>query len=62
MTIRKVSENRWVLEIKENQKTKELYLELPNEALNQVGWDEGDTILWEELPNGNWSLSKKEES
>ena len=62
MTVKKLSENRWVLEVKENQKTKELYLEFPDEALNQVGWDAGDTILWEELPNGNWSLSKKEES
>lgn len=59
---KKVGENRWVLEVKENQKTKELYVEFPEEALNQVGWDEGDTVLWEELPNGNWSLSKKEES
>jgi hypothetical protein len=62
MTVKKLSENRWVLEVKENQKTKELYIEFPEEALNQVGWDEGDTVLWEELPNGNWSLSKKEES
>jgi hypothetical protein len=60
MTVKKLSENRWVLEIKENQKTKELYVEFPEEALNQVGWDEGDTVLWEELPNGNWSLTKKD--
>jgi hypothetical protein len=60
MSVRKVSENRWILEVKENQETKELYLDLPSDALNQVGWDEGDTILWEELPNGNWSLSKKD--
>ena len=62
MSVRKVSENRWVIQVKEDQKTKELYLEFPPDALNQVGWDEGDTILWEEIPNGNWSLSKKEES
>lgn len=62
MTVKKLSENRWVLEVKENQKTKELYLEFPDEALSQVGWDEGDTLIWEELDNGNWILSKKEES
>jgi hypothetical protein len=60
MSVRKVSENRWVIQVKEDQKTKELYLEFPPDALNQVGWDEGDIILWEELPNGNWSLSKKD--
>ena len=60
MTVKKLSENRWVLEVKENQKTKELYIEFPEEALNQVGWDEGDTLLWEELDNGAWSVTKKE--
>ena len=60
MTVKKLSENRWVLEVKENQKTKELYVEFPEEALNQVGWDEGDTLLWEELDNGAWSVTKKE--
>lgn len=60
MTVKKLSENRWVLEVKENQKTKELYVEFPEEALNQVGWDEGDTLLWEELDSGAWSVTKKE--
>ena len=61
MTARKVSENTWVIEVKENNETKELYLELPQEALNQVGWDEGDTLLWEELPNGSWCLKKRDD-
>jgi hypothetical protein len=60
MTVKKVSESQWVIQVKENQETKELYLELPNEALSQVGWDEGDTIIWDELDNGNWSLTKKD--
>ena len=60
MPVKKLSENRWVLEVKENQKTKELYVEFPEEALNQVGWDEGDTLLWEELDSGAWSVTKKE--
>ena len=53
--------NSWVVQVQEHGKTKELFLEFPPDALNQVGWDEGDTIIWEELPNGNWSLRKKEE-
>jgi hypothetical protein len=58
---KKVGENQWLIELKENQETKELYLDLPLDALSQVGWDEGDTLIWEELDNGNWRLSKKEE-
>jgi hypothetical protein len=38
-----------------------LYIEFPSDALNQVGWDEGDTLIWEELDNGNWSIKKKED-
>ena len=60
MTVKKLSANRWVLEVKENQETKELYLDFPEEVFNQVGWDEGDTLLWEELDNGAWSVTKKE--
>lgn len=53
--------NSWIVQIKQDGKTKELYLEFPEGSLDQVGWDIGDTVLWEELTNGNWSLRKKDE-
>ena len=56
---KKTGEHSWTVQVQEDGKTKELYLELPPEALAQVGWDIGDTVLWEELDNGNWSLRKK---
>ena len=58
---RKISENNWVVTVQENGKTKELFLEFPPEAINQAGWDEGDTLIWEELDHGGWQISKKEE-
>lgn len=61
-TAKKAGANSWVLQVQENGKTKELYIEFPQDALNQVGWDEGDTLLWEELPNGSWSITKKDEN
>jgi len=57
---KKTGEHSWTVQVQEDGKTKELYLELPPEALAQVGWDIGDTLLWEELDNGNWSLKKKD--
>lgn len=57
---RKVNDNNWIITVQENNKTKELYLELPPDAINQAGWDEGDTIMWEELDSGAWQLTKKE--
>jgi len=58
---KKTGEHSWTVQIQEDGKTKELYLELPPDALAQVGWDIGDTLLWEELDHGNWSLRKKDD-
>jgi hypothetical protein len=54
----KLSNNRWIIEVKENEKTKELYIEFPDDALSQVGWDIGDTLNWTDMGDGSWSLSK----
>lgn len=55
-----MSQNSWLVEVQENGKTKELFIEFPPGSLDQVGWDVGDTVIWEELPNGSWSLKKKD--
>jgi len=39
----------------------ELFFEFPDALLNQMGWDVGDTLLWEELPDGSWKLELKKE-
>jgi hypothetical protein len=57
---KKTGEHTWILQVQEDGKTKELYIELPPEALAQVGWDIGDTLLWEELDNGQLGLRKKD--
>src|SRR6056300_448796 len=61
MKYKQMSQNSWIVEVQENGKTKELFIEFPPGCIDQVGWDTGYTILWEELPNGNWSLKKKED-
>lgn len=58
--MKKINDKSWTIEVQENGKTKELYIEFPPGCLDQVGWDEGDTLLWEELPDGSWSIRKKE--
>lgn len=59
--MKKINDKSWILEVQQNGKTKELFIEFPPGALDQVGWDEGDDLIWEELPDGNWSIRKKEE-
>ena len=59
---KKIGNRGWLVKVQENGKDKELYIELPPDALAQVGWDEGDTLIWEELDHGaGWSIRKKEE-
>lgn len=56
---KKTGDNNWLITVQENGKTKELFIEFPPDALDQVGWDEGDTLIWEELDHGAWSITKK---
>ncbi len=58
---RKIDNNNWVITVQEQGETKELFVEFPPDALNQVGWDVGDTLVWQELDHGAWSLTKKDE-
>jgi len=37
-----------------------LVLPLPTELLNQMGWDIGDDLLWEETQHGTYTLRKKD--
>jgi hypothetical protein len=50
---------KWTLEIKEDPTTGEPMLEFPPEVLAKTGWVEGDTLVWRELANGDWTLEKK---
>ena len=46
----------------EDPETKDLIMPIPTELLGQMGWDDGDILLWEEMPDGNsYRLTKKEE-
>ena len=38
----------------------ELFIELSQAELNQVGWSVGDFLVWEEFDNG-WMVKKAEQ-
>jgi hypothetical protein len=38
----------------------ELYLELPNNFIKELGWSEGDTLVWTENDDGSYTLRKEE--
>jgi hypothetical protein len=58
--MKKSGKNKWVLEVQEDPETGDCILEFPPELLETAGWKEGDTLVWEEMDNGAWSLSKKD--
>ena len=44
--------------IQEDPESGELFVELPDKLLKQLGWKEGDDLRWIEEENGNWSIKK----
>ena len=44
------TETRYTIKLIEDPETGGLILPLTSDILNQVGWDKGDTLTWEELP------------
>ena len=50
----------WVLEVQEDPNDPdELILQFTDEILEQAGWKAGDTLIWTDLGNGTWSLTRK---
>ena len=46
------------LQIVEDPQSGDLLLDLTEELCNEMGWTVGDTLKWEDLGNGSWSLRK----
>ena len=58
MKYRKISENVWLVTVQENKKTKEVYIEFPPDAIDQVGWDLGDELQWTIQEDDSVALTK----
>ena len=55
-----MEQKRWTVTLEQDPQTGELIMPFPPDALAQVGWDFGDTLLWTDNNDGSWTLSKKE--
>ena len=49
----------YILDVKEAPDG-DLYIELPDEVLKESGFEIGDTLLWKDMGNNSFQLSKKE--
>jgi hypothetical protein len=52
----------WTIKLETDPETGELIMPLTPDILRQVGWDIGDTLIWEDLHDGRWSLKKKDDA
>lgn len=51
----------WTLTVKQHEDSEDLYIEFPEEILNQLGWKEGDDLIWEGN-NNTYYIRKKDAS
>ena len=51
-----------VLEVQADPETGELYLQFPDELIDQLGWALGDELTWIDNKDGSWTLHKKNKS
>ena len=58
--VSKVEESSHIV-VQEDPDTGELFIELPQRLLAQLGWGEGDDLQWVERPDGSWTIKKLEE-
>lgn len=47
-----------LVEVKEDITTKELYIELPDALLADLGWSVGDNIEWIDNKDNSWTLKR----
>ena len=48
------------LEVQEDPETGELYLQFPDELVDQLGWAVGDELNWTNNKDGTWTLTKNQ--
>jgi hypothetical protein len=60
--IEKINDTHWVVTVVEDPETGELVLPFPPDALAQVGWDFGDTLIWDTHKDGSITLHKKDDT
>jgi hypothetical protein len=51
----------WTITVEEDPATGELVLPFPPDMLAQVGWDFGDTLIWDQQEDGTIVLHKKDD-
>jgi hypothetical protein len=57
-----MTKKSWLLTPEEDPETGELVITFPPDALEEMGWKEGDVINWDQKEDGSIILIKKEDN
>lgn len=52
----------YTVQTEEDPETGDLFMPIPEEAIEKLGWKIGDVLSWDKNDDGTWTLSKKEET
>jgi hypothetical protein len=47
------------LTVQEDAETGEAFIVFPEEVMLELGWQEGDTVIWKDNGDGSWALTRK---
>jgi hypothetical protein len=53
--------NNWTVTVEEDPETGELSLPFPDDLIAKMDWSIGDTLVFEDLKDGSFSIRKKED-
>lgn len=53
-------ENLKTLTVDKDPQSGDLYLQLTDELMDQMGWTVGDNLTWIDNEDGSWSLKKSD--
>lgn len=56
-----MAENRWTVQLEEDEATGELMLPFPLDLLSQMGWAPGTELWWTDNEDGTYSIREKKE-
>jgi hypothetical protein len=54
-----VPKQQWILDVLTDSETGDLVIQLDQEILEQSGFDVGDDLVWTDLGDGSWQITKK---
>ena len=51
---------KYTVTVEQDPESQDLLLPFPQELLEELGWESGDTIYWHDNHNGSYTLTKKD--